>query len=98
MFVIRLLCRALVELEWRTGHWLCSPPEWTAHVGRSWNPFAEEPLNLYKPVVARRPADHAIQGRAGRRQLRDPAQPAGSRVGPVVRIVARALATTPGRT
>ena len=41
------VCRALAALEAATGHWLCSPPSWTAYVGRPWRPFDEEPLNLF---------------------------------------------------
>jgi hypothetical protein len=44
---ITLFCRALARLEASTGHWLCSPPNWTAYVGRPWRPLDEEPLNLF---------------------------------------------------
>jgi hypothetical protein len=37
----------LAALEASTGHWLCSPPNWTAYVGRPWRPLDEEPLNLF---------------------------------------------------
>ncbi len=43
---VETMCRALVALESSTGHWLCAPPEWAAHVGRRWRPFDEEPWNL----------------------------------------------------
>lgn len=45
--IVPALCRAVIALECRTGHWLCDPPSWTAHVGRRWRPFDEEPLNLF---------------------------------------------------
>jgi hypothetical protein len=45
--VITMFCRALATLEASTGHWLCSPPSWTAYIGRPWRPVDEEPLNLF---------------------------------------------------
>jgi hypothetical protein len=45
--LITMCCRALATLEASTGHWLCSPPNWTAYVGRPWRPINEEAFNLF---------------------------------------------------
>jgi hypothetical protein len=45
--VITMCCRALATLEASTGHWLCSPPNWTAYAGRPWRPINEEAFNLF---------------------------------------------------
>ena len=45
----RLLCRTLFRMF---GHRICCGriPEWTAHVGQTWQPIDIAPWNLYNMV------------------------------------------------
>lgn len=43
--VLKTAARLMVAVP---GHWLCcSPPAWTAYVGRQWDTFDVAPWNLY---------------------------------------------------
>ena len=44
---ITMFCRARAALEAFKGHWLCSPPHWTAAAGRPRRPDPDEPFTLY---------------------------------------------------